>query len=304
MNRLSFRVCLLIAIVWFTISPFCAFAQAPAQAQAQMTEANPEVAAEQKKLDEKLQAPFDFYGKVVDEKGQAVAGATATVTVMGEVGKAEGESKHIIKSDATGLFSLKGFHAFGVIVTVFKEGYLTIPNAHGPWSCAQGAAMPDSNNPAVFSLRLKHPANSLITIKARSTSFTDDGKSVAINLEPINRVPGNSGDMQVQAWVDSHDPGSNQPFHWKFRITIPGGGLVLSTDDYNFIAPSSGYQPSDEIDMTPDDPKWNNNCRRKYFVKLASGHYGRIEFFITPRGDHFIRVEGAINPSGSQNLEQ
>jgi len=78
-------------------------------------------------------------------------------------------------------------------------------------------------------------------------------------------------------------------------------GLQLRTNEYKFVAPSSGYQESDEVDLPAGSPNWSNVCERKYFVKLVGGKYGRITLSVNALGS--FQVQGHVNPSGSQNLE-
>jgi hypothetical protein len=128
-----------------------------------------------------------------------------------------------------------------------------------------------------------------------------DGTVAAFDVASGHKRKDFTGGVQVQTWVDAHDPKSQQPYHWKFRVSIPGGGLQLRTDDYQFVAPSSGYQASDEVDMSPSNEGWNDQSERDYFIKLADGKYGRIRLSVNAHGS--FSIEGHINPSGSQNLE-
>jgi hypothetical protein len=121
---------------------------------------NSPVLSKQAQLDKSLKDnPFSFYGKVVDENGQPVPGATARISVQGELGQAQGSTDHNVQSDGQGAFNLEGVHAFGVIVTVSKDGYISIPDGHGPWNWliggAKPGAMPTADKPAIFHLQKK-----------------------------------------------------------------------------------------------------------------------------------------------------
>jgi hypothetical protein len=271
----------------------------------EMTRERPDLVERQRKLDETLKIPIDFYGKAVDENGQPVSGATAKISVMGEVGKVEGLTKYSVISDQNGLFSLKGIHAMSVMVTVSKDGYHTLPDKAPPggWSriTNQNITFPTENSPAVFPLKKKAIAEPLIVLNTNAISVGTDGTPFEFNLEKGRVVKNETGTFRVQTWVDAHDPKSNQPYHWKFRVTIPGGGLQIRTNEHGFTAPSSGYQGYDEVDMAPGSANWGNVCNRNYFVKLADGKYGRISLSINTKS--FFVVDGYLNPSSSQNLE-
>lgn len=129
-----------------------------------------------------------------------------------------------------------------------------------------------------------------------------DGTPLGFNLERRRVVKGQPGTFNVQIWVDAHDLKSPQPYHWKYRITVPGGGLQQTQNVYEFSAPSSGYQEFIENEIVPGVSGWNDSREQMYFVKLADGKYARIRFEIRALGDFFIE-DGYLNPSGSQNLE-
>jgi len=105
------------------------------KAQADQIQLTPQQQEMQRKADDRLKNhPFDFYGIILDESGKPVAGAKVVVLVQGELGSAQGSTKHDLQSDQEGRFKLEGIHSFGVIVTVSKDGYYTLPTKHdGPW---------------------------------------------------------------------------------------------------------------------------------------------------------------------------
>ena len=252
--------------------------------------------------------PFNFYGKVLDENGQPVPGAAVKILVGGELNGTKGEAERHIQSGADGLFSLEGIHAIDLIVTVSKDGYYTLPAKHnGPWFLTlQGlkpGVMPTKDRPAIFPLKKMGPTEPLILLMTNgSINVPPDGTAVEYNLERRRVVKGQPGTFNVQLWVDAHDPKSTQPYHWKYRITVPGGGLQPTQNEYEFSAPSSGYQEFIENEIAPGVSGWNDSREQMYFVKLADGKYARIRFEIRALGDFFIE-DGYLNPSGSQNLE-
>jgi hypothetical protein len=125
----------------------------PAGAQTNGVQLSPQQEEQQKKVDQMVNTPFDFYGKVIDRDGKPVAGVTAHISVMGEVGKTEGQTNHDVVSGANGLFSLKNIRAFGVIVSVEKSGYQAV-SSERPWPHS-GRVFPTVDEPAIYRLQKK-----------------------------------------------------------------------------------------------------------------------------------------------------
>jgi hypothetical protein len=87
-----------------------------------------------------------------------------------------------------------------------------------------------------------------------------------------------------------------------FRLTVPSGGLVEFTNQFNFVAPDSGYQQSIEIDMNKDQAGWSDTINKSYFVKLPNG-YLRMGIHMRAKTPLYTSLEYFYNPTGSQNLE-
>lgn len=285
----------------------CGLVYCPHQlrAQANQIQLSPQQQEAQQKIDDRLKNnPFDFYGVVLDQAGKPVAGAKVVVLVQGELGSKQGSTEHDLQSDQDGRFKLEGVHSFGVIVTVSKDGYLTLPDKHnGPWFwIIRDGTMPSKDNPAIFPLQKKGATEPLIVLKTGSVKVPTDGTVLEFNLERCRVIKGQPGTFNVQMWVDAHDPKASLPFHWKFRITVPGGGIQPRANEYDFSAPSSGYQEFIETEITPGVSGWNDSRDGDYFVKQADGKYAQIRLTVRALGD-FIIMQGYLNPSGSQNLE-
>jgi hypothetical protein len=86
-------------------------------------------------------------------------------------------------------------------------------------------------------------------------------------------------------------------------LAVPGGGLVRTNEEFAFLAPESGYEPSFEINMLADRPDWNSQVDLKFYYLLRDGRYGRMTFSMIAGGQHFCMIDSVLNPSGSRNLE-
>lgn len=111
------------------------------------------------------QAPIDFYGKVVDEKSNAVTGAQISFHWV-ETPDASGNRDSKTTSDANGFFELHDAHGPSLAVSVGKEGYYSsIEKDHPPFKYgifAMGGFSPDAYNPVVFHLHTKGKGVALI----------------------------------------------------------------------------------------------------------------------------------------------
>jgi len=254
--------------------------------------------------------PIVFYGKIVDEKSNPISGAdvhySASVNPLTDGKKYDGIS------DLNGWFSISKIKGASLYVTVWKKGYYPIENLSGgafaygvPPSSDIDRPLPTKDNPAVFVLRKMGETVSLVPI-GRDVAIPKDGTPVEISLSTGTEVPEGEGDIIVECWTKNEglDPNLNEHYDWRFRLTIPDGGLVERKDEFDFIAPETGYRPMIEFNMLKDAPEWKGDFQDEYFLRLKDNRYARMEFRMTSRGDHFATVTSYLNPSpGARNLE-
>jgi hypothetical protein len=245
--------------------------------------------------------PISFYGKVVDEKdGTPIAGATAEIDVADKLFKDGSVYKQL--TDKTGQFSITGTHGLGLGITVSKEGYYHVPKSYGNYGYAPGVSgspKPTSDQPAIFMLRKKGAGVQLI-VKGMNGRLPPDGTPVEIDLETGKVVPPNMGNFRMEVWSNFNAEDPNTAYDWKYQISVPGGGFTARTNDLDFMAPSDGYQASEENSYTADQRPYIGDINKQYFVHLKDGRYARITLML---GNTF-NILAYINPTpGDPNLE-
>lgn len=250
------------------------------------------------------QRPIEFYGRVVDENTNPVPDASITFG-WSELPTQEAARKATTTSDANGLFSLHGEHGPALDVWVGKDGYYASHGGQWGFSYLNGFSS-DPMNPVVFMLRKKGKGESLITSAFPSgmgniAQLHHDGTPVELDLYNGTQVPAGSGQLRLEFWRAITNRNANI-FDWKLQLSVPGGGLVETPEEFAFQAPESGYQSPLVIDMLATNENWQGDIRSKYYLQLPDGKYGRIDFYFSPYNGAFT-VQSAINPTGSRNLE-
>lgn len=264
-----------------------------------IAETNPVIASELASW----QAPIEFYGKVVDESSNPVAGAQVSFHWM-ETPTTHGSRSLNTESDSEGLFSLHDAFGPTLTVSVTKSGYYTSKSTPDGFRYALGNEPfhPDPRNPVVFHLLKKGKGESLVAMK-RNYPIPRDGTPVSINLETGASATGKNGDMVVQCWTHDAEKQTGGKYDWRCVVSIPGGGAITNNDEFPFEAPENGYIPSLEINMPANRPDWTSDVDLKFYYRLADGRYGRMTFSMIAGGQHFCMINSVLNPTGSRNLE-
>ncbi len=247
------------------------------------------------------QTPIEFYGKVIDENSNAVAGAKISFYWV-ETPAENGNRSTNTESDAEGLFSLTGQRGPDLSVSISKEGYYGTRGGakYGPFGNPDFS--PDPRNPVVFTLKKKGTPEPLTALK-RNYPVARDGKPLSIDLATGATTAGETGNLVVRCWTDDQGKRSGEKYDWRCLVSIPGNGLVQMDDQFPFLAPEGGYKPSVEINMPADRPDWTSDVDLNFYYRLADGRYGRMTFSMIAGGHHFCMINSFLNPTGSRNLE-
>jgi hypothetical protein len=240
--------------------------------------------------------PLNFYGKVLDAENQPVVGAVIQFTWTDL--SLSGSSRTEVSSDGLGRFALIGKQGKRLVVNdIIKEGYY-LSKTENAFSFEYAAFFeetyhqPDPNNPVIFRMRKQAEAEPLLHREGEITIGI--GQAGVIRLD-------NQATVSVELLVNGDLSAKN----WSARVSVPGGGIQISTEEFAFEAPSDGYQPSLDIDIkTPKPGDWVGIYEGgQFYIKTADGKYGIVKLQTVP-GKTFMRYTFSVNPNPkSRNLE-
>lgn len=252
--------------------------------------------------------PISFFGVVQDQFGQPIPNADI---LLRSADKPWDSPEGIKKTTATnGAFSFKG-RGVGLSVSVSKEGYHAMEAFEGSLGSSASFSYTGQptisapkngtrEDPSVFVLRKAAVAEPLYENKVKMTLRPAE-KPVSIRL-----IDGNPATTVNFLFTKPISERSNKGYPWKLNISVPSGGIVKQTGpNAGFQAPTEGYVPNYEIDMTDGrdaEIRWTKSTSSELFLKLPSGNYARadVNFYA---GSGIIIIKTFYNPSGSPNLE-
>lgn len=272
-------------------------------------------AEREQKLHEMANTPIDFFGKVIDEEGNPVEGAS-TFYIVGTFSFEGSPTLEGPKTDGSGLFSITGKRGPTFSVWVEHDGYYNTDTAKQRFEYARKNYTPgkepplpprNSNDPTVFVLKKKGVAEPLVHHQRIKTKLPMNATPVTINARSGQAGGGGNEVISIAMKSDGDKLPLNtfHPFDWSVTIEAPGGGIVERSDALDFEAPADGYVPQQSINMPAFLPKdaWKSDIQRDYFVKFGSGNYGRVRLNISGDKGRSI-AEVFLNPKpGDRNLE-
>lgn len=254
--------------------------------------------------------PISFYGRVVDQNGNPVEGAKINFSAN-TVPWGRGE-KFSTKSDGGGNFGISGIHGRSLFVRVSKEGCYQMPGTESMAGSSgdfdfgsdlgKGMHSPSKSSPVVFMLRKAGTLEPLIARKGLRVPLQPDGTVYPVSLR---RSQGAENRIRLSCRSERM-PESGGAFNWSYEVTFENGELIERTDEFDFEAPTNGYQQTDSGVMSKSLPgnQWKDRVVRNFFIRFQDGTYARVALEIHAGAKPFVTLDSYLNPKpGSRNLE-
>lgn len=258
------------------------------------------------KIQEAWRTPIEFYGIVVDQSNNPVAGASIQF-VCSDLSKT-GTSYYNAESDANGMFSLTGVLRKGISVQVSKEGYYASRRDRDSFEYAFNGGnnfVPDAGNPVIFHLHKKGQGAQLTT---SAYGMRDDfpvlvpRDGTPVNVDLIERKTDVSGDLQLSQ-IKPDWSQLQQATNWSFHMNLSDGGFVGEDDAFQFEAPETGYESTIDLNFVKGEPGWETQMATNYYIVFGQPpKYGWLHIDANI-AQQTVFLKYAINPTGSRNLE-
>ncbi len=254
--------------------------------------------------------PIVFYGRVIDEKTNAVIGATVHANVAMRTLNSSGEKKLTVASGENGLFTISGVAGESLAVGVTKEpDYYFAPVQLFRYSQFYGATrhQPDPNNPVVFVLHKIKGPESLLYFD-RAFGIPNKGEPVRIDFTTGDKIA-SGGDLIVS--IECLQPyREGERFPWKMKLEVVGGGLLqsdISRLEFMHEAPPAAYQPALEISYGHEGEGFDVQFQGNFYVVSRNGQqFAKVRFrmntYWDERGVPF-GIQCFVNTNASRNLE-
>jgi hypothetical protein len=264
---------------------------------------------------EQKNVPVNFYGQVIDQDSNALAGVKINVTIRHWEVTATAMSTMIRlerETDANGRFEINGETGDGFGVEVQKDGYVAEPGQR-----SFGAVGGSLENPVIFKMWSTNIHEQLITGN-KSFELIPDGRPYFINL-PDGTISESAGE-DLKVWIQyTNQITGGQVYDWSAGIDVINGGLLevqqtimnsgfLADPPFAmYSAPTDGYTPSFHFQQQIKDGQDGEIGNRYFYLQLKNGgEYGRMSINLFAPYGHLhpglIRISYAINPSGSRIL--
>lgn len=245
---------------------------------------------------------IEFYGKVIDQHGAAVSGASIKILpVNNAFGTSDSSSDFEIVSDANGLFSVTNMKALSIGIVVTKEGYLTLGDRglgqpassrsiDFGLSDTKGKQFKDPNKPTLFTLHKIGPVEPLVYVDDQLWNLPVDGTPRKIALDSEKGIGSHQIEFRfLSDWnqLPKNNEMYGKRYNWSLVAHIPGGGFIKNGSDYNSEAPEDGYVETIKFEYATSMPQeqWKRSRSERYFVRFADGTHGRIRFSIDGSSD-------------------
>jgi hypothetical protein len=267
--------------------------------------------------------PIVFYGRVGEQDGTPVSGATIDLRISSSNSHPLSEndlhkSQQFQKvTDDNGLFSIDGYTGlFLEVQAISKDGFRSDLKVsrffhYSPKYEPGERHYPDPANPVLFYMWKKGLSTAVVE---REIDFRlhVDNRPVTIDLLTGKWQPGrvDSGDLQVSLKRQEGLLYPKPPYDWEFEIKAVNGGIVETNDVFLYQAPETGYRNEYKYSFRSANVPGGADAKKKYYVRGRDGSFfASLDVEVHSNGDSRdeawggIRIHCLLHPWGSRNLE-
>jgi hypothetical protein len=256
--------------------------------------------------------PIDFYGKVVDQDSNALAGALVSVAVrhwsiaiLNGLPDPAAQPHLQVITGPDGRFQLSGATGDGFdLASVTKEGYELQPSRR-----SFGPTEGNDGSPIIFKMWSTNSHEHLLSGQ-RSFEIVPDGRTYLVNLSRGTIAESGSGDLKIWAKRPEQIKFGTH-YDWSCEIQAADGSEILLAANGNepmYEAPTTGYTNSFTYEQSATMSGWGDTTGpQRFYVRLNNRlNYGRItieiEVYYNKDIPGLVRLSYALNPSGSRIL--
>ncbi len=239
--------------------------------------------------------PIAFFGRVVDQTGAPIEGATVGVSLN----YAGGSRQWNLVSGEDGVFSLEGLTGKSLIISVSEKGCLSTSGWIRGFEYAEFFSpkfhVADKENPVVFRLQRLIQPEPMHKFSVR-VPLSPNGPSRSVDLS--NGKLGEVGDLSFLGTIKWSRSGPIEQMD--LIVTGARGTVVVGSDDeFLFAPPAGGYVNELRLSLLRA-----NSLQGGMYVITGERKFGAIKLQAQNWGqDVVVDLEIFLNPSGSRNLE-
>jgi hypothetical protein len=236
-----------------------------------------------------------LYGKIVDQMGRPVSGASVEFNssfIAGFIPFADSNyHRWLVRTTSApdGKFSInagKGhlLECYAIAKPGYSKGVFPSGFAFPPNPYPTPLYHPDPGHPVLFVMW----NDAFKRILSNKLTISIDGQLYAIRYlsGSVERNTGGSEDLAFTVTYPQAPPTGH--FEWRLQIWSGMDGSVTECDGpLAGSAPADGYAPKLEYVMKADDPHWSNAMAKRFYTKERHGNiYAAVELTIqlNPKG--------------------
>ncbi len=261
----------------------------------------------------------DFIGKILDQNSMPVSGAEINISVryypfVPNLDLSRSTSKFTAVTNADGIFAFEDLSGVSIIIdNISKQGYIfdTSENYYDfkSMDTSATAKLGSYSEPLLFRA-WKQSGLKGSTYKTFEFYIVPDARKYFVDLdgENITSDEGKS-DLYISASRENMTNGDYFLNSWGIKLSIPGGGILKNSQEFNYMAPESGYLTDWEYEAGNTRSNWSPQFEQQdLFMLLHDGRYVNVKLSVYPfygyHNDKYrVVLEFALNEAGKRSFE-